>query len=82
MIYIGKVIQDNGRIEEISSQIYRCRITFANVQHLWKRFYVGQPIDDRACRWSARSVMPHGYDWCSLHAIDIKELSIFHHRCL
>ena len=82
-IYLASVITWTGSIEHgVYNHISRARITFAVLQHLWRREDVSLTLKSRVYRASVCSVPLYGCEAWSLRVGDINRLLEFSHRCL
>ena len=81
--YLGSRICPGGLIKcEISSRIGKARAAFANLRHLWRRPDVSLLIKGRVYNAAVRSTLLYGAETWPLRAEDIRQLSVFDHRCL
>uniref|UniRef100_A0A183K0T0 Reverse transcriptase n=1 Tax=Schistosoma curassoni TaxID=6186 RepID=A0A183K0T0_9TREM len=81
--YLGSLISPSGLVsDEISAQIRKACLTFANLLHLWQRRNVRLSIKGRVYCTAVRSVLLNGSETWPSTVEDTRKLLVFDHRCL
>jgi hypothetical protein len=81
--YLGSCICPNGGVaEEVSERIRKARVAFANLGHLWRRRDIRLATKGRVYAAAVRPVLLYGSETWPLRAEDVRQVSVFDHRCL
>ncbi|VDP01088.1 unnamed protein product [Schistosoma margrebowiei] len=81
--YLGSLISPCDLVcDEISAQIQRARLAFANLRYLWHRRDIRLSTKGRVYCAAVRPVLLYGSETWPVRVEDIRRLLVFDHRCL
>ncbi|KAH9580585.1 hypothetical protein MS3_00009191 [Schistosoma haematobium] len=82
-VYLGSCISAGGGMsDEINARIVKARVAYANLGHLWRLRDASLSVKSRIYNASMRAVLFHACETWPLRVEDVRQVSVFDHRCL